>query len=205
MKKRWTGLAAALVPMVMLSQVALAATGFTTRVSPAGQTNATEPSVAVDRADGTVWVAWQASGRHVARSDDGGRTFVQTPINSVFGNDVGDVDIRVGGPTPCAVAASGCTPGTRRVYLTSLERLPAPLQTHLAFSDDRGASWTENNLAAVNPSLIDRPWLAVNFVNKPAEFYIRRDATTFPARPDEIRNAVLAAAPPPAAIPSWGA
>jgi Schlafen, AlbA_2 len=41
--------------------------------------------------------------------------------------------------------------------------------------------------------------------NRPAEFYIRRDATTFPARPDEIRNAVLAAAPPPAAIPSWGA
>jgi hypothetical protein len=161
MKKRWTGLAAALVPTVMLSQVALAATGFTTRVSPAGQTNATEPSVAVDRADGTVWVAWQASGRHVARSDDGGRTFVQTPINSVFGNDVGDVDIRVGGPTPCAVAASGCTPGTRRVYLTSLERLPAPLQTHLAVGDDRGASWTENNLAAINPSLIDRPWLAV--------------------------------------------
>jgi Putative DNA-binding domain len=40
--------------------------------------------------------------------------------------------------------------------------------------------------------------------DKPVEFYIRRDATTFPARPDEIRNAVLAAAPPPAAIPSWG-
>jgi hypothetical protein len=41
--------------------------------------------------------------------------------------------------------------------------------------------------------------------DKPAEFYVRRDATTFPARPDEIRNAVLAAVPPPAAIPSWGA
>jgi hypothetical protein len=39
--------------------------------------------------------------------------------------------------------------------------------------------------------------------DKPAEFYIRRDATTFPARPDEIRNAVLAASPPPAAIPPW--
>jgi hypothetical protein len=36
-----------------------------------------------------------------------------------------------------------------------------PLQTHLAVSDDRGATWTENNLAAVNPSFIDRPWLAV--------------------------------------------
>ena len=39
--------------------------------------------------------------------------------------------------------------------------------------------------------------------DKPVEFYIRRDATTFPARPDEIRNAVLAASPPPAAIPPW--
>src|SRR5207248_7611406 len=87
--------------------------------------------------------------------------FVQTPTHSVFGNDVGDVDIRVGGPTPCPVATSGCLPGTHRVYVTSLERLPAPLQTHLAVSDDRGATWTENNLAAVNPSLIDRPWLAV--------------------------------------------
>jgi predicted HTH transcriptional regulator len=37
--------------------------------------------------------------------------------------------------------------------------------------------------------------------DKPAEFYVRRDATTFPARPDEIRNAVLAATPPPAATP----
>ncbi len=33
--------------------------------------------------------------------------------------------------------------------------------------------------------------------DKPVEFYVRRDATTFPARPEEIRNAVLAAAPPP--------
>jgi hypothetical protein len=40
--------------------------------------------------------------------------------------------------------------------------------------------------------------------DKPAEFYVRRDATTFPARPDEIRNAVLAATPPPAATPPWG-
>ena len=161
MKKRWMGVAVALVSALISSQPALAATGFTTQVSPPAQTNATEPSVAVDRSDGTIYVAWQASGRHVARSDNGGRTFVQTPINSIFGNDVGDVDIRVGGPTPCAVAVSGCTPGTHRVYLTSIERLPVLLQTHLALSDDRGATWTENNLAAVNPSFIDRPWVAV--------------------------------------------
>ncbi len=135
--------------------------GFTNQVSPAGQNNATEPSVAVDRSDGTVWVAWQASGRHVARSDDGGRTFVQTPINSTFGSDVGDVDIRVGGPTPCAVATATCLPGTHRVYVSSIEEAPLPLQTHLAYSDDRGADWTENNVAAFNPSFIDRPWLAV--------------------------------------------
>lgn len=41
--------------------------------------------------------------------------------------------------------------------------------------------------------------------NGPVEFYVRRDATTFPARSDEIRNAVLAAAPPPAADPPWAA
>src|SRR5207247_11398434 len=81
---------------------------FTEQVSPESETNATEPSVAIDRSDGTVWVAWQASGTHVARSEDGGRSFVQTPIVSPFGNDVGDVDIRVGGPTPCAVATSSC-------------------------------------------------------------------------------------------------
>ena len=40
--------------------------------------------------------------------------------------------------------------------------------------------------------------------DKPVEFYVRRDATTFPARPDEIRNAVLAATPPPAVISPWG-
>jgi hypothetical protein len=51
--------------------------------------------------------------------------------------------------------------GTHRVYVSSLERLPLPLQTHLAYSDDRGLHWTINELAAVNPSLIDRPWLAV--------------------------------------------
>ena len=40
--------------------------------------------------------------------------------------------------------------------------------------------------------------------DKPVEFYVRRDATTFPARPEEIRNAVLAAAPPPEPLPPWG-
>src|ERR671938_1228884 len=74
---------------------------FIEQVSPEAEENATEPSVAVDRSDGTVWVAWQASGTDVARSDDGGRSFVQTLIVNVFGYDVGDVDIRVGGPTPC--------------------------------------------------------------------------------------------------------
>ncbi|TMC68634.1 MAG: exo-alpha-sialidase [Chloroflexi bacterium] len=135
--------------------------GFTEKVSPDNETNATEPSVAIDRSDGTVYVAWQAGGTHVARSDDGGRSFVQTPITNVFGNDIGDVHIRVGGPTPCATPMSSCLPGTHRVYVTSLERLPFLLQTHLAYSDDRGASWTINNVAAVNPSFIDRPWLAV--------------------------------------------
>jgi len=126
--------------------------GFTRQVSSSSQSNATEPSVAVDRSDGTVYVAWQASGTHVARSDDGGRTFVETPINNLFGSDVGDVDVRVGGPTPS---------GMHRVYVSSIEELPLVLQTHVAYSDDRGATWTINNLAAVNPSFIDRPWLAV--------------------------------------------
>src|SRR5207247_1712108 len=120
----------------------------------------TAPSVAVDRSDGTEWVAWQASGTHVARSDDGGHTFVQTPISNLFGSDVGDVDIRVGGPTPCSVVTSSCSPGTRRVYVSSLEKLPLVLQTHVAYSDDRGASWTINNLAAGNPSFTHRPWFA---------------------------------------------
>lgn len=39
--------------------------------------------------------------------------------------------------------------------------------------------------------------------DKPVEFYVRRYATTFPARPEEIRNAVLAAATPPAPILPW--
>jgi hypothetical protein len=143
-----------LLPNSLLSPPALAQNilGFTEQVSPNAQSNATEPSVAVDRSDGTVYVAWQASGTHVARSDDGGRTFVETPIANLFGSDVGDVDVRVGGPTPS---------GTHRVYVSSIEELPLALQTHVAYSDDRGANWTINNLAAVNPSFIDRPWLAV--------------------------------------------
>jgi hypothetical protein len=39
--------------------------------------------------------------------------------------------------------------------------------------------------------------------NKPVEFYVRRDATTFPARADEIRNAVLATASPSPSTPPW--
>ena len=135
--------------------------GFIERVSPDSETNATEPSVAVDRSDGTIYVAWQASGTHVARSDDGGRSFVQTPIADFFGRDMGDVHVRVGGATPCTTPTTTCLPGAHRVYVTSLERLPLILQTHLARTDDRGAHWTVNQIAATNPSLIDRPWLAV--------------------------------------------
>src|SRR5213076_46598 len=153
-------LAALARTLTVFSTAALAdiISGFTEKVSPDGQTNATEPSVAVDRSDGTVYVAWQASGSHVARSDDGGRTFLQTAFPS---GDVGDVAIRVGGPTPCTAATSNCSPGTHRVYVSSIELTPLALQTRLAFSDDRGATWTVNNLAAFNPSFIDRPWLAV--------------------------------------------
>jgi len=148
--------------LCVLALAAFGAVGFSTQVSPSSQTNATEPYIAIDRSDGTVWVAWQASGTHVARSDDGGRTFVQTPIDDLFGRDLGDVDIAVGGPSPCIVATMGCTPGTRRVYVSSLERTPLPLQARLAFTDNRGASWTVNSLAAINQNLIDRPWLAVD-------------------------------------------
>src|SRR2546430_6372401 len=152
MRRPTLSLSLAVGLMLVAGQSALAANAFTTKVSPPEQTNATEPSVAVDRSDGTVYVAWQASGTHVARSDNGGRTFVETPIVNLFGSDVGDVDVRVGGPTPS---------GTHRVYVSSIEELPLPLQTHVAYSDDRGATWTINNLAGVNPSFIERPWLAV--------------------------------------------
>jgi predicted HTH transcriptional regulator len=40
--------------------------------------------------------------------------------------------------------------------------------------------------------------------DKPVEFYVRRDATTFPATADELRNTVLATVPPPAPGPAWG-
>src|SRR2546426_1706003 len=135
--------------------------GFTRQVSPPAQTNATEPSVAVDRSDGTVYVAWQASGSHVARSDDGGRTFIQKPELDPLGHDVGDVHIRVGGPSPCSTQTSSCTPGAHRVYVSSIEELPLLLQVKLAFSDNRGDTWTINDIAAVNPSFVDRPWIAV--------------------------------------------
>lgn len=154
-------------PVAALLVLALPASGsiiggFTEVVSPPDETNATEPYIAVDRADGTVWVAWQASGSHVARSDDGGRSFVRVdPVDSLS-TDVGDVDIAVGGPTPCATPTTNCLPGTHRVYLTSIEETPAPLQTRLAYTDDRGAHWQFNYLAAANPSFIDRPWLAVD-------------------------------------------
>src|SRR3989454_9326195 len=147
--------------LCVLTLTAVGATGFTTQVSPSSQTNATEPSVAVDRSDGTIYVAWQAGGTHAARSDDGGRTFIQLALANPSGADIGDVAIRVGGPTPCAVATETCLPKTRRVYITALQRLPLPLQTHLFSSDDRGQHWRINDLAAVNPSFIDRPWLAV--------------------------------------------
>src|SRR3989442_11949251 len=147
--------------LCVLTLTAMGATGFTTQVSPDTQTNATEPSVAVDRSDGTIYVAWQAGGTWVARSDDGGRSFVQTPIVNFFGRDIGDVDARVGGPTPCSTSTATCLPGTHRVYVSSIERLPLPLQAHLPMSDDRGAHWTINALAAFNPSFIDRPWMAV--------------------------------------------
>lgn len=40
--------------------------------------------------------------------------------------------------------------------------------------------------------------------DKPVEFYIRRDATTFPATSDEVRNVTLATAPQPTHVPPWG-
>jgi hypothetical protein len=162
MKRHTVSFILAIALSLVLGQSALAANAFTTRVSPSTQTNATEPSVAVDRSDGTIYIAWQASGTHVARSDDGGRSFVQTPIEDVFGNDIGDVNTRIGGPAPCTVATTTCLPGSHRVYVSSLERLPLTLQTHLAISDDRGQHWRQNEVAASNPSLIDRPWLAVD-------------------------------------------
>src|SRR5256712_5007567 len=149
--------------LCVLTLTAVGATGFTTQVSPSSQTNATEPFVAVDRSDGTLYVAWQASGSKAARSDDGGRTWVQLGADDrVFGRDLGDVTIRVGGPTPCAAPTTTCLPGTHRVYLSSIDRSPTVLQARLISSDDRGAHWTFKHAAAFNPSFIDRPWLAAS-------------------------------------------
>lgn len=160
MRKLLAGLAVAL--MCAAPAGASDILGFTEEVSPAADANATEPYIAIDRSDGTVYVAWQSGGSHVARSDDGGRSF--TVVHDQ--EDIGDVDIAVGGLVDCAADAAHlpaipCTPSSHRVYLTSLEQTPLPLQTHLSYSDDRGVSWTTNDLAAVNPSFIDRPWLAV--------------------------------------------
>jgi hypothetical protein len=58
MRRRWWIVSAAILSVVLSGQAAYAATGFTTQVSPATQTNATEPSVAVDGSDGTIYVAW---------------------------------------------------------------------------------------------------------------------------------------------------
>src|SRR5256714_9411748 len=119
--------------LFILSGIAVAATNFSTQVSPAAQTNATEPYIAIDQSDGTVWVAWQAGGSHAARSDDGGRTFVQTPEAGVFGRHIGDVDIAVAGLTPCTsgdvelTAGTVRLPGTHPVYLRSISQA-APLQ-----------------------------------------------------------------------------
>jgi hypothetical protein len=159
MKRTLILLGAALAALLVLAMPAGGGIieGFTEVVSPEAEDNATEPYIAVDPSDGTVYVAWQASGSHVARSDNGGRSFTELFAQE----DIGDVDIAIGGSTPCAVPTDGCIPGTHRVYLTSLEELPLLLQTHLAYSDDRGATWTVNDVAALNPSFIDRPWLAV--------------------------------------------
>src|SRR5919205_3733892 len=125
MKKILLVLAAGLAAAFVLAMPAAGSIidGFTETVSPEAETNATEPYIAIDHSDGTVYVAWQAGGSHVARSDDGGRSFVQTPIVDVFGNDVGDVDVAVGGPTPCSVQTPTCLPSTHRVYVSSIERL----------------------------------------------------------------------------------
>src|SRR2546421_10701199 len=100
MRRPTLSLSIAVGLLLVANQSALAANAFTTRVSPAAQTNATEPSVAVDRSDGTIYIAWQASGTHVARSDNGGRSLVPTPLTHPFRNDIGHVHPPVGGPTP---------------------------------------------------------------------------------------------------------
>src|SRR5437879_11842184 len=86
--------------LCVLTLTAMGGTGFTTQVSPSSQTNATEPSVAVDRSDGTIYVAWQAGGTWVARSDDGGRSLWQTALADTIGHDIADGDARDGGATP---------------------------------------------------------------------------------------------------------
>src|SRR5256886_5635570 len=76
----------------LLSLQALSAdtTSFTRQVSPSSETNATEPSVAADRSDGTEGVAWQDRRTHVARYDDGGNPLVLTTMSSQVVTSVGD-------------------------------------------------------------------------------------------------------------------
>src|SRR2546426_1801076 len=100
--------------------------GFTEKVSPDAQTNATEPSVAVDRSDGTIYIAWQASGTHVARSDNGGGRVVQTPLARPPAGGSGGVGFPICGPPPSAAATptrlSLAPPG----FVASLSRLRLP-------------------------------------------------------------------------------
>ena len=121
----WLLSLAAALSFSFLSSNALAdiISGFTEKVSPDAETNATEPSVAVDRSDGTIYVAWQASGTWVARSDDGGRAFVQTPIADFFGRDIGDVHTRVGGPT----GFQSCLPPRQAFARFSMRRGSRPI------------------------------------------------------------------------------
>src|SRR5256886_16218614 len=101
MRRPTLSLSLAVGLMLVAGQSALAANAFTTKVSPPEQTNATEPSVAVDRSDGTIYIAWQASGTHVARSDNGGRSVFQQPHTVSFWNYIGDISLRGGAPSPC--------------------------------------------------------------------------------------------------------
>src|SRR5438477_11395884 len=95
----WTvGLAVALsISFFVMSALADVISGFTEKVSPDAEMNATEPPVAIHRSDGTVSVAWQASGTHGARSGDGGRSCVQPATGHVCARHERDVGLRVGG------------------------------------------------------------------------------------------------------------
>ena len=68
MRKLLTLLAATVALALPAAGDGAASTGFATQVSPPSETNATEPYIAVDRSDGTIYVAWQASGTVVPSS-----------------------------------------------------------------------------------------------------------------------------------------